>query len=123
MALAQVLPDGHRSLPQDVADTVFTSEIRNQLKRVCADWKISKMALFGSVLRPDFSPSSDLDLLVEFISGQEPSYFQFAQLHQALELLFQRKVDLVTRKGLLNSMNQTRTETILQSCQELSLDG
>lgn len=69
MAFAQVHPDGHIATPPNVADTVFTSEIRNQLKRVCADWKISKMALFGSVLRPDFSPSSDLDLLVEFISG------------------------------------------------------
>jgi predicted nucleotidyltransferase len=93
------------------------------LKHMCQDWKIAQIALFGSVLRPDFRPDSDLDLLLEFHAGQEPSYFQWVQLQDTLERLFERKVDLVTRNGLLSSANTQRAEAILQSCQVLSFDG
>jgi len=97
--------------------------LQDQLKQVCQDWKIAQIALFGSVLRPDFRPDSDLDLLLEFHSGQEPSYFQLVKLQDTLERLFERKVDLVTRNGLKNSVNAQRAEAILQSCQVFRFDG
>ena len=103
--------------------TFFSSVLKKALKELCSVWRIEKIALFGSALRDDFKPESDLDLLLEFKKGEEPGYFQWVQLHQELETLLQRKVDLVTRKGLLNSLNTQRAQAILNTCQELCLDG
>ena len=64
----------------------------------CLKWKISEMALFGSVLSDEFHPDSDIDVLVEFHHGAD--LFDFVGLSQFLEERLSRKVDVVPLSSL-----------------------
>lgn len=73
---------------------------RAQLTEFCRRNHIRKLALFGSVLREDFGPESDIDVLVEFEPGHVPG-LRFIRLQDELSTLFGgRPVDLVTPKFL-----------------------
>ncbi len=73
---------------------------KDQLAEFCRRHHILKLALFGSVLREDFRPDSDIDVLVEFEPGHVPG-FGFIRLQDELSSLFGgRSVDLVTPKFL-----------------------
>lgn len=74
---------------------------REELAKFCGRNYISKLSFFGSVLRDDFRPDSDVDVLVEFESGQEPGLLGLAKLERELSsLLENRRVDLRTSKDL-----------------------
>lgn len=74
---------------------------REQIAAFCRRRHIRKLALFGSVLRDDFRPDSDVDVLVEFETGQVPGYLRLYEIEQELSALFaNRKLDLVTPKFL-----------------------
>ncbi|MBV6395356.1 MAG: hypothetical protein HFACDABA_00932 [Anaerolineales bacterium] len=73
---------------------------RKQLAEFCRRNHIRKLAFFGSVLRDDFSPQSDVDVLVEFKKGKTPG-FAFFGMQEELSKILQRKVDLNT-PGFLN---------------------
>lgn len=66
----------------------------------CRQRHIRWLALFGSVLRDDFRPESDIDVLVEFEPGQRYTYFTLAQIEDDLSRLLGRKVDLHMPKTL-----------------------
>jgi hypothetical protein len=71
-----------------------------ELSEFCRRHHIRKLSLFGSVLRDDFGPRSDVDVLVEFDAGQTPG-FDFVRIQMELsELLGGRRVDLVTPRAL-----------------------
>jgi predicted nucleotidyltransferase len=69
---------------------------REDLARFCRRNHIRRLAVFGSVLREDFTPMSDIDVLVEFEPGRAPGLRYFA-LEKELGELLGRKVDLNTR--------------------------
>jgi predicted nucleotidyltransferase len=67
----------------------------------CKRNRIRKLSLFGSALRDDFRPDSDIDLLVEFQTGAAPSLIDLARMERELSaILGGRKVDLRTPKEL-----------------------
>ena len=73
---------------------------RQKIVEFCRRNHIRRLALFGSVLRDDFGPDSDVDILVEFEAGHVPG-LAFIRLEQELSrLLGGRRVDLVTPKFL-----------------------
>jgi hypothetical protein len=73
----------------------------DQISALCKQWHISKLSLFGSVLRDDFTPNSDIDVLVEFEPGFAPGFFKLYQIQEELSALFDnRPIDLVTPKFL-----------------------
>lgn len=73
---------------------------KERLAEFCRRHHILKLALFGSVLREDFGPESDIDVLVEFESGHVPG-FRFIRMQNELSQIFDgRRVDLVTPKFL-----------------------
>lgn len=88
-----------------------------KLKAFCQRWRIQEFALFGSVLRDDFGPDSDIDILVTFASEADWSLLDHVEMQYELEDLFGRKVDLVSRKGIANSQNYIRKQEILNSAQ------
>ena len=61
---------------------------------------IRKLALFGSVLRDDFGPDSDIDILVEFIPEHIPGFFELMEMEEELSELFGKTVDLRTPRDL-----------------------
>lgn len=84
---------------------------QEQIEAFCRKWKIREFALFGSVLRDDFRPDSDVDVLVEFEEDYHPGYRGWNRMVDELEALFGRPVDLV-RKELV--VNPYRRRHILQ---------
>ena len=73
----------------------------DKIAEFCRRNGIRKLSLFGSVLRPDFRPDSDIDLLVEFRAGAAPSLLDLARMERELAaVLGGRKVDLRTPKEL-----------------------
>lgn len=65
-------------------------------------WKITEFSLFGSVLREDFGPESDVDVLVSFEKGSGWSFFDLVKMEAELEEIFGREVDLVEKDSLRN---------------------
>jgi len=74
----------------------------SDIKNVCQRWKIEEMALFGSVLRDDFDEESDVDILVVFQPRHGWSLFDLMDLQLELETLFDRSVDILQKKELIN---------------------
>jgi len=72
---------------------------QERIEVFCRRHHITKMALFGSVLRDDFGPQSDVDVLVEFHSDHIPG-LSFFDIQDELSKIIQRQVDLVTFRGL-----------------------
>jgi len=74
---------------------------REVIENFCRKHHIRKLSIFGSYLREDFSPESDIDLLVEFEPEHVPGLIEFAGMEIELsELLGGQKVDLRTPQGL-----------------------
>ena len=72
---------------------------KDRIADFCRQHHIRKLAFFGSVLREDFGPDSDIDVLVEFEPGHTPG-FGFFGIEEELSEMFGRKVDLHTRDSL-----------------------
>jgi len=70
-----------------------------RISELCRRRHIRRLALFGSVLREDFGPASDIDVLVEFEPGHVPG-FAFFDIAEELAALFGRRVDLHTPGSL-----------------------
>ncbi len=69
---------------------------RAQIAGFCKKHHIRKLSLFGSALRGDFQPDSDVDLLVEFRPGHPVGYIRLASIERELSEMLGRKVDLRT---------------------------
>jgi predicted nucleotidyltransferase len=87
---------------------------RKKLVEFCHRNHIRKLAFFGSVLRDDFGPDSDVDVLVEFEPDQTPG-FAFVSMAEELEKILGREVDLLTFRGVETSRNPIRRKAILES--------
>jgi hypothetical protein len=79
----------------------------------CRRWKINKMELFGSVLRDDFGPDSDIDFLVTFDPSARWTLFGMVRAEKELAALVGRPVDLVERDCIEQSENWMRRKLIL----------
>ncbi len=73
---------------------------QEKIAQFCRKHHIKKLSFFGSVLRDDFRPDSDIDVLVEFEKGHTPGFALINIQDELSELLGGRKVDLVTLKFL-----------------------
>lgn len=90
---------------------------RDRIVEFCTRWKIAEFALFGSVLRDDFRPDSDIDVLVTFAAGTAWTLLDHVEMQDELRQIFGRNVDLVSRKGIERSRNEIRRRTILDSAE------
>ena len=86
----------------------------DKIAAFCRRNRIRRLALFGSVLRDDFTSESDVDVLVDFEPGQTPG-LEFFNMQDELSELLGRQVDLYTYKGIENSRNWLLREEILNS--------
>jgi len=100
-----------RALPIEVP----TAEI----ERFCRRWKIAELSLFGSALRGDFRPDSDVDLLATFMPEARWSLFDLVRMEEELQEILGRKVDLVERKAVERRENYIRRQSILSRLQPL----
>ena len=83
----------------------------------CIKWKIREFAFFGSVLRDDFRPDSDIDILVTFSEDAKHTLFDLVHMEKELKDIFGREVDIVSRRGIESSRNYIRKNAILSSAE------
>lgn len=87
---------------------------QDAIEAFCRKWQIRESALFGSVLRDDFHPESDVDVLVTFEPDSPWSLWDLIDMREELRELFGRGVDLVEKESLVNPF---RRRAILSSQQ------
>ncbi len=90
---------------------------KQKISDFCRRWNITEFALFGSILRDDFTPDSDIDVLVTFAPDVHPTLADYMDMEDELKVVFGRKVDLVQRRLVEQSDNYIRRKHILNSAQ------
>jgi len=88
---------------------------KEQLRDFCRKWKVTEFALFGSVVREDFGPESDVDVLVRLAADAPWKLSIWLEMQRELEKLFKHRVDLVEREAVEQSDNRFRKRAILSS--------
>lgn len=81
---------------------------RGRIAEFCRKWKVAEFSLFGSILRDDFGPDSDVDVLVSFDPAATWDLFDLVTMRDELMAMFGRAVDLVEKEGLRNPFRQRR---------------
>jgi predicted nucleotidyltransferase len=84
-----------------------------EIAAICRRHKVSELALFGSAAKGGLRRDSDLDFLVEFAPDTPIGLLEFGKLQAELEAALQRRVDLVSKRGLKPSLR----ESVLQQAQ------
>lgn len=72
------------------------------IEQLCRQYQIRELAVFGSVLSPEFRSESDVDVLVTFAPGCQYDLYDLAELSKELEVIFSRPVDLIEKAALKN---------------------
>ena len=90
-----------------------------EIASFCRRWKIVELSVFGSVLREDFRPDSDIDFLASFAEDAGWSVMDHMRLEMELESLLNRKVDVLTRRAVERSRNPIRRASILGSARTI----
>jgi uncharacterized protein len=85
----------------------------------CRRWQIKELSFFGSILRPDFKPDSDIDVLVAFAPEARWSVDDFLKMEEELKNLLGRSVDLVERGAIEKSENYIRRKHILRHVENI----
>jgi len=91
----------------------------SELKEFCRQWRICELAFFGSILRVDFHPESDIDIMISFYPSTRWGLLAHTQMQHELAQILQRPVDLVTKRGVENSANWIIRERILENARVL----
>ena len=79
---------------------------RSRITEFCQKWNIIRLALFGSVLREDFRPQSDVDVMVAFHKDSHWSLFDIVDMKFELEKIFKRDVDIVEDGTIKNPIKR-----------------
>jgi len=90
-----------------------------EIEAFCQKWKIKEFSLFGSVLRDDFGPDSDVDVLVSLEPDVRLSYDGLLAMEDELRKIVGRDVDIVTRSSVEESRNPYRRRAILNAAQKI----
>jgi hypothetical protein len=90
---------------------------KEELQAFCQRRRIRRLALFGSALRDDFRPDSDVDVLVDFEEGAEPGLFELVRMQDELSQILGWQVDLVEREAVDRSENYIRRRHILNTAE------
>jgi len=79
---------------------------RQHLIDFCQKWKIIRLAFFGSVLRDDFNPNSDVDIMVAFDPDSKWSLLDVIEMKHELEDIFKRDVDILEEGTIRNPIKR-----------------
>jgi hypothetical protein len=96
---------------------------KKKIGEFCDRWKVVEFSLFGSILREDFRPGSDVDVLVTFSPDAKVSLFDMVDMQDELKTIFKRDVDLVEKQTILDSKNYIRRKSILENTRVVYAQG
>ncbi|HUR81156.1 MAG TPA: nucleotidyltransferase domain-containing protein, partial [Thermoanaerobaculia bacterium] len=94
---------------------------REKLREFCRRWQITEFALFGSVLRDDFGPESDVDVLVRFAPDAPWTLDRWLDMRDELVAIFGRDVDMLELDGVEHMRNYLRRQAILDTAVQLDV--
>lgn len=94
--IAPMLKEGHFTVDSD------------RLNDFCRRWNVRRLSVFGSALRDDFGPGSDLDFLVSFNNDNRWNLWELGDMQDEMESWFGRRVDLVQPENLQNPIKRER---------------
>jgi len=94
-----------------------------EIEAFCRRHHIRRLSLFGSVLREDFGPDSDVDVLVDFDGGVDLGLLEIVSIERELSTILGRKVDLVDREEVERSDNYLRKRHILNTAETVCVAG
>jgi predicted nucleotidyltransferase len=92
---------------------------REKLETFCQKWKITELSLFGSVLRDDFGPDSDVDVLVTFAPDAKWSLFDIVRAERELSQILGRRAEIGERIAIEKSENYIIRREILSSARRI----
>lgn len=95
---------------------------RAKIEAFCQKWRIVELAFFGSVLRDDFGPDSDVDVLVTYAEDAHWGW-DIVEAEDELAVILGRRVDLVDRRAIEESENWIRRKAILESAEPFLVAG
>jgi predicted nucleotidyltransferase len=95
----------------------------DRLIEFCRRWKIRRLDVFGSYLRDDFGPDSDIDLLYDFQPGARWNLFHLVTMREELASIVGRRVDLVGRETIESSPNYLLRRQILSTAEPMYAEG
>lgn len=87
----------------------------DQIIHFCQKWGVVEFALFGSVLRDDFTPDSDVDILLTFAPNARYDLFDLVDMQDELEGILGRLVDIVDKRAVERSRNYIRKQAVLDT--------
>lgn len=90
-----------------------------RIEKFCRANGIARLEIFGSALRPDSRPDSDVDLLVTFAPGRTPDSVRLVGMKFELAAIFGRSVHLITRSSVERCRNPVRRAAILESAETI----
>jgi len=96
---------------------------KESIEAFCRRHGIRRLALFGSVLREDFGPDSDVDVLVDFDRGVDLGLLEIVAIENELSAILGRKVDLADREEVERSENYIRRRHILGTAETVYAAG
>lgn len=96
---------------------------REAIEAFCRRWRITELELFGSILRDDFGPESDVDFLITFAPEAQWTLFDLVKMDRELERIVGRRVDLITRRTVERSENWIRRRSILETARPYYVSG
>jgi uncharacterized protein len=100
-----------------VMDSLSIELHRHEIVEFCTRWKVTELSLFGSAVRGELTPQSDVDVLVRFENDLRPRLTELDEMSRELSRIFSRSVDLVERTAVESSSNYIRRQHILQSAE------
>jgi len=87
---------------EGTAKTIQAIVPQDEIAEFCRRWQIVEFALFGSAVRDDFGPESDVDVLVTFTPDAPWSLLELVEMQEELKCIFGRDVDLIEEDALKN---------------------
>ncbi len=92
---------------------------KGEITEFCRRWKISRLAVFGSALREELRPDSDIDLLVTFRSDADWAMFDHFTMEEELSRILGREVDLINVRAIEENPNPITRREILDSARQI----
>ena len=89
------------------------------IRHFCRRWKVSTLSVFGSILRDDFRPDSDLDFLVDFEEGEDWDLFDDLQMRDELSDIIGRDANILTRRAVESAQNRYLRQEILSTAEAI----
>jgi uncharacterized protein len=93
------------------------------IRAFCRKWKINELSVFGSIVRDDFRPDSDVDFVVDFEKGADWDLADLADIRIGLSKILNREVDLLTKGALRQTENWLFRKIVLAELETVYAQG